>query len=177
MGGRIRLFFFALFILLLPGCFSPVSKEMRRDARKDLSFPAVQRNPDAYLGSTVIWGGIVIWTQNRGVAAEITVLETPLQYPEMPRTAHESRGRFLARISNVSDPAIYDQGTRITIGGVITGFEKKPLGAAQYAYPVLDVRELHVWRRDLNRAYPFDYFWVDPFHPLPPPFWIYGPDP
>ncbi len=119
----------------------------------------------------------MIWAENRDGTAEITVLETPLQYPGIPGAARESLGRFLARTSTVFDPAIYDRGTPITVGGVITGMEKKPLVLTQYAYPILDVKELYVWKRDLLPPYPFDDFWFDPFHRLQPPFWIYSGDP
>ncbi len=165
------------FLLCFPGCVSPISHQMRKEARKDLHLPTVLRNPPAYLGSTVIWGGIVIWAQGRSGTGEITVLETPLRYPGYPKPAAESRGRFMARISTAFDPAIYDRGTLITVAGVIIGLETKPLGETQYVYPVLGVKELHVWRRDIPSAYPYDFFWVDPFHPPQPPFWIYTGDP
>jgi outer membrane lipoprotein len=169
--------FFAVFSLLLQACFSPISRELRKEARKDANFPVVLRNPGAYEGASVIWGGIVIWAQARDGTGEITVLETPLQYPGIPASAGESRGRFLARISGVLDPAIYDRGTPITVGGRITGVERRPLGQIQYAYPVLDVKEVHVWKRDFLLARSLDFFWVDPFHTLQPPFWIYSNNP
>jgi outer membrane lipoprotein len=178
MSAHIREgFFFALLFLLLPACFSPISQQFRKEARKDAAFPVVLRNPGDYAGASVIWGGIVIWAQARDGTAEITILETPLQYPGIPASAGESRGRFLARISGVFDPAIYDRGTPITVGGIVTGVERRPLGEILYAYPVLDVKELHVWKRDFLLARSLDFFWVDPFHTPQPPFWIYLNDP
>jgi outer membrane lipoprotein len=164
--------FFALLLILFPACFSPISRELRKEVRTDAAFPAVLRNPGDYAGAIVIWGGIVIWAQTLGGALEVTVLETPLRYPGIPAPAGESRGRFVARISKVSDPAIYDRGTPVTVAGVVTGVERRPLGETQYSYPVLAVRELQVWNRDIFPARPPDFFWVDPFHRLQPPFGI-----
>jgi hypothetical protein len=107
----------------------------------------VLQNPTAYVGKIVLWGGEIIETVNVQGGSEITVLETPLDYQERPESARYSRGRFIAKSSEFLDPAIYKKGQKITLAGEIVGNEIKPLGKTEYAYPVVMVKQLHLWKR------------------------------
>ena len=51
-----RFLFFGLF-LAVSGYTYPISRELREEVRTDLTFPMVLKNPEAYVGSVVIWGG------------------------------------------------------------------------------------------------------------------------
>jgi outer membrane lipoprotein len=149
----------ALLLFILSGCSYPISRQYRAEARPDLTFPMVLKNPDAYIGSIVIWGGRIIGTHNRPGETEITVLETPLGYEEKPEAAEFSRGRFIVKTATFLDPAIYRRARRITVAGEIVGKETKPLGEITYTYPVLKAREIHLWRREVVYVYPPDYWW------------------
>lgn len=155
----------SLSLFVISGCAHTISPEMRQRARKDLTFPQVLQSPTAYVGFTVIWGGLIIETLNRSDGTAITVLETPLDYQEMPRDEESSRGRFIARISGYLDPEVYRKGRKITLAGDIIGKESKPLGEIQYTYPVVQVRELHLWRERIVEYYPYPYYW----------YWYGGP--
>jgi len=48
--------FGVLLIVILPGCL-PISKQLRDEADKTLTFPQVFQNAEAYKGKIVIWGG------------------------------------------------------------------------------------------------------------------------
>ncbi len=145
--------------LLVTGCTYPISRELRDEARVDLTFPTVLKNPDAYVGSIVIWGGRIIEVQNRAGETEIMVLESPLGYEEMPKAAEYSRGRFIVKTRIFLDPAIYKPGRKITVAGEIAGKEIRPLGETKYAYPVLRAREIHLWRKEIVYTYPPGYWW------------------
>jgi outer membrane lipoprotein len=149
----------ALLLFILSGCSYPISQQYRAEARPDLTFSMVLKNPDAYIGSIVIWGGRIIGTHNRPGETEITVLETPLGYEEKPEAAEFSRGRFIVKTATFLDPAIYRRARRITVAGEIVGKETKPLGEITYTYPVLKAREIHLWRREVVYVYPPDYWW------------------
>jgi outer membrane lipoprotein len=48
------------------------------------------------------------------------------------------------------------------VAGEITGQETRPLGAMQYRYPVLMIKELHLWAKEtVTYVYPRYYrgFW------------------
>ncbi len=161
----------ALLLLGVFGCSYPIAKEYRQEARKDLTFPQVLQNPNAYIGSTVIWGGSIIQTNNRRDGTEIVVLQTPLESLEKPEGTRYSQGRFIVRSPQFLDPEIYKNGKRITVAGDIAGVESKPLGNVQYAYPVLDAKQIHLWS-DQAYAPPPPYYYYDWYGWGP--WWPYG---
>jgi len=152
--------------VLLAGCAtSPISKTLRREARKDVPFERAAKDPNAYKGALVIWGGYIVDVVNASSSTDVTVLDAPLESADEPGLAEKSRGRFIARINRFLDPAIYRKGRKVTVAGKINGQEVLPLGKITYAYPVLDVEELSMWARE--RPYPYDPafefgFWYGP---------------
>jgi outer membrane lipoprotein len=151
-----RLFPFALLVLLLSSCAYPISREWRGEAQPGLTFSTVFNNPDAYIGSIVIWGGVITETYNRPEETDITVLETPLGYREKPEAEEYSRGRFIVRSQTFMDPAIYRPGRKITVAGEVIGKKKKALGGIEYTYPLLKAKEIHLWRHEYPPEY---YYW------------------
>lgn len=76
--------FGVLLIAILPGCL-PISKQLRAEADKTLTFPQVFQNPDAYKGKIVIWGGEVVEAINQKDGTTlIVVLQRPLDWTEEP---------------------------------------------------------------------------------------------
>jgi len=140
----------------LGGCAHVISSDVRQGARSDVTFPMVLANPEVYRGETVIWGGMVIETVNRQDGTVVTVLETPLDAQGMPADGDYTRGRFLVKTSMVLDPEVYRRGRKLTVAGEIMGKEVQPLGETQYGYPVLGLREIHVWK-ELPSAYAYPW--------------------
>jgi outer membrane lipoprotein len=176
----VKYFLFSLLLMVISGCAYPISKELRREVRKDITFSMVLQDPTAYMGSVVLWGGIIIETMNHRDGSEVTVLETPLGYMEEPEPAKYSRGRFIAKTSEFLDPEVYKQRKRITLAGEIIGKEIKPLGKSEYTYPVVLVKQLYLWPRERRYIYPPPYYWYDPYwvYPYSPYAWGgygYGP--
>lgn len=155
-----RFFILVFFSFLIAGCAYPISKEFRKEAAKELTFSMVAQNPSAYVGSIVIWGGKIVETQNVAGGSQIIVLETPLDYEEMPESEKYSEGRFIAKSPAFLDPEIYKNGGKITVAGEVIGTERKPLGKSEYAYPVIMIKQLHLWRK--APAYPY---WYGPYGP------------
>ena len=158
----------ALALLLavgLAGCSYPISEEFRVKAKGGPSFPAALDDPAAYKGATVIWGGEIIRTVNKKGGTDITVLEAPLRSSLMPGRAFHSRGRFIIRSRRFLDPAVYRTSKRVTVAGQIVSQEKQPLGEIQYGYPVLQVRELHLWPSEWEERADDRYYSHDPWWP------------
>ena len=161
--------------LCMIGCQYPISREYRLQARQDLTVPLVQADPEACKGDTVIWGGKVIQTVNRPDGTELTVLASPLDAGEDPLSDAYSEGRFIARTSQFLDPEVYARGRRVTLAGQITGTEARPLGGTQYAYPVVEIKQITVWPREMYYydggyypgyyygPYGWPYYWWDPW--------------
>ena len=53
-GKENKFLLFALFLFLISGCAYPISKELRQEARKDLTFSMVLQDPTAHIGSIVL---------------------------------------------------------------------------------------------------------------------------
>lgn len=139
-------------IIWLTGCAHVISSEMRAKVRSDLTFSAVLANPDAYEGETIIWGGQVIDTRNEEGFTLLKVLQIPIDYTEMPEDEEMSQGRFMARVQGYADPEVYRKGRMLTLAGKIIGRKIEPLGAMEYVYPLVDAKEIYLWK-----PYPLPY--------------------
>ena len=156
-----RYYFLPAVLIVVCGCGYPISQEMREKADPDLTYPVVARNPLAYKGATVIWGGVVIGEQNQSRQTVLTILETPLNYRGIPDDSVYNRGRFIARIAVGEDQAPKDYGERkkIILAGEIVGDETRQMNGTRLSYPVVQVKELHLFpRRNNSRLFrPGDY--------------------
>lgn len=177
--GLIRFVVLVLLVGAVAGCSYPISQQLRREARKDVTFPMVLKDPTAYTGSIILWGGSIIETVALTEGSEILVLQTPLDYMEEPEAARDSQGRFIAKSTVFLDPEIYKNGRKITLAAEIIGKETRPLGKSQYTYPVVAIKELHLWKKRRSNAYPYPYYdWY--YYPEwgwdwygPGPYWPY----
>jgi len=149
-------------LLIASSCTHPISRQLRKEAQKEkVLFTKVLEDPAAYKGRIVIWGGKVIEITNLKDVTEMIVLETPLDFLGAPESEQSSRGRFIGRIPKFLDPAIYLADRNITLAGEIIGAEEKELGATTYTYPVVLIKELHLWEK-FHPQYPADN-WHDQF--------------
>ncbi len=177
--ARLRFVTLGLVLVVAAGCATkPIAKEYRQEANaEDITFPMVLQNPDAFVGDTVLWGGVIIETKNIKNGTQITVLETPLGEDEKPQRERHSQGRFIALSSKFLDPAIYKEGRRITLAGEVKGKQELPLGDTTYVYPVVRVKQLHLWEKRPTYVYPYHYW--DPYWDYTPwdygPYWGWGP--
>ncbi len=142
---NLLLSFLNLFFLLVDGCSYPISRDLMKLAEKNLTYPIATQNLKEYVGSTILWGGIISDLHNGKDGAQITVLETPLDRRGLPQF-RTTRGMFIARMDENLDPKVYQKGKGIALAGNIIGQETKPLGDMKYAYPVIHVLELHLWQ-------------------------------
>ena len=162
-------------ILLAGSCSPPISQQLRNEAQQEnVTFPMVLANPAAYNGRIVLWGGKIIETTNIPNGSEMVVLETPLDFLGVPEGEKLSRGRFIARSPQFCDPAIYSPDREITLAGEVVGAEEKTLGKTTYKYPVVMIKELHLWDRYI-RQNSGEYYWYEPYY-YGPGRWYYHDD-
>lgn len=177
--GSIRSFVVGVLSLSMVGCAYPISEQIKEEVTEDVTFPMVLKNPSAYEGDIVLWGGLIIETVNLKEGAEIFVLDTPLDHWEEPAPERYSRGRFIAKTTKFLDPAVYRAGKKITLAGQIVGGKTLPLGEAKYTYPVVVIRQFHLWEQVYD--YTYHYPGNTPFSswgsPYSDPFYgsYYGP--
>lgn len=132
-------------MLLLAGCAHVISKEVLQEVDASVSFAQVLKDPEAYQGKTVLFGGDVIETQNLPDKTLIVVLQRPLDSRGEPSAGDVSEGRFIITTPGFLDPAIYGPGRKITVAGTVVGKEVRPLGEIKYTYPIIEKRELYLW--------------------------------
>jgi outer membrane lipoprotein len=132
-------------VLLLAGCAHVISKEVLQDVDASVNFVQLSKDPEAYTGKTVLFGGDVIETQNLSDKTLIVVLQHPLGSRGEPSAGDVSEGRFIITTSGFLDPAIYSPGRKITVAGTVAGKEVRPLGEIAYTYPIIEKRELYLW--------------------------------
>ena len=126
-SGASFLVFGLLLLILFSGC-APISRELRAQADRTLSFQQVFQNPVAYQSKIVIWGGEIIETINQKDGTTlIVVFQRPLDWLEEPKI-QRSEGRFIILIEGYVDPYVFKGGRRITVAGEIVGRKVMRLG-------------------------------------------------
>ena len=168
-----RLGLMAALLVTLAGCTAAISKPLRDQADETIGVRAVRENPRPYVGETLIWGGDIIEITPFAEVTRVKVLQKPLDYRLEPRSVDVSEGRFLSVYEGFLDPEIFSPGRRVTVAGELTGIESLPLGETQYAYPVLKVREIHLWPPRPDPAVDDYYRWYPYHYPFRP--WGYHP--
>ncbi len=175
------LLFYSLIILVFfQSCAHAISKKMRNEVNKALTFKQVQSDPDRFIGKGVIWGGVIIETVNRKDGTYIMILQTTLSRGEKPQEAETSQGRFMVKYAVYLDSEIYKPGRKLSVAGEVFGKEIHPIGQISYTYPLLLAKELYLWKEVEPRAwrYPPPFYWHWPwyysgwrFYPYYPPYW------
>ncbi len=140
---KILVFFFLA--LILAGCATGISSKARSQITYTGPFSSVQTDPENYIDKTVMWGGRVIEVKAGNEMTEMLVLQLELSNQRYPVESDRSQGRFLVRSSRFMDPAIYPDGTLITLVGRVEGSETRLIGEMPYVYPVVSVIEIKKW--------------------------------
>lgn len=133
-------------LCLLTACAHPISKETRARITPGISFAAISENPSAFLDQHILVGGVVISHNNGENGSTLEIMEWHLNRWGEPTYLDDSGRRFLVKAEDGLDPTIYEPGTLVTLAGVVQGQERRLLGEQEYAYPVFDLTEIHLWK-------------------------------
>ena len=135
----------AIAVSVVAGCAPPFPKDLLDKTEKNVSFAALQKEPERFSGKLLMLGGTIVDTKNLKTGTQIEVLQKPLDGEGQPAVTDETGGRFLVVTSQFLDGAIYHRGRSITIIGEVAGSKLQPLGEFEYRYPVLTAKDLHLW--------------------------------
>jgi outer membrane lipoprotein len=159
----------AVGVAVLSGCASPpISKDVQHEA-KQINFAQVRAYPDETRGQVVIWGGRIINVVNNTNASSIYIVGFPVDSDGKPVSKGPSPGRFIAAAPGFLDPTLLPHGRVITVAGSLNGVWPERLGKMNYDYPVLKIKELHVWPAKSRVDYP------EPDYYSYPNYGYYGP--
>ena len=162
-----------LILVLLSGCVTyPIARNLQQQS-KPLTLAQVTADPDASQGTIVIWGGRIIKTVNDANGSAIYVLELPLGGDGRPLAYANTSGRFIARSQEFLDPEVYKRGELITVAGAVAGLESGLVQKAKYTYPVVTIKQTHLWtveRRYYYKGY-YDYPYGSGYGYYPSWYW------
>jgi outer membrane lipoprotein len=149
-------------LMLLQGCTYAISPNMADRADKTITFEKLQADPDAYTGKLLILGGTIsqITTVSQGMLIDVD--QKQLDYWGKPERTSRTGGRFIVFHPGYLNSLTYGQGVDITIAGEVLGLSNPMLGDKQYAYPIVLVKELKLWKQERGpRDAPS---WIDPLY-------------
>ena len=153
-AGGIGLFSF----IWLCGCMQPFSKDVLATVERDRTFSAGMVNPEANIGSIVLWGGIIAEVIHGKGETRLLVIQNLLDEEGYPQTA-ATFGEFSAFTPESLDPQTFRKGTLVTIAGEIDRVEVKEQGLQKYPCPVLRVIEIHPWKERTRGIFPLTVGW------------------
>ncbi len=163
MKNIINFLILMLLILLFSGCVRAISQELRTQVDYTATIPEVLEKPDAFMGKTVMWGGVIASTRNIKEGTQIEIVAKPLHFDGRPGKGDQSEGRFLSIYKGFLDTVIYAKGREVTVGGSLKGIKKQPLDEIEYTYPVVMAKEVHLWPERTEREVIYYPSWRGPY--------------
>ena len=162
--SKMRFLGLIILICFICAACAPFSKEIMSQADESISVNDIQTGIDKFKGKKVIWGGVIVETENRQNETRILIMKTALDRQKRPVNLDRSEGRFILKHNDFLDPVIYSQGREITIIGEVVGKEDLPLGKVRYDYPVITANESVLWEKfDYYYPYYHDHYYHGPF--------------
>jgi outer membrane lipoprotein len=143
---RCRLLFYLLLLATLPGCVRAISDETRKLVDPAVTFAALKADPTPYMGRHIMVGGRIAAVKNTGEGGQLEIVQFDIDDSGVPLVNGRSGGRFLAVSVDFLDSMVYKPGRMITLVGEVKGKKSVPLDELDYTYPVLAIRETHLWR-------------------------------
>lgn len=144
-----------LILLVLPLALAGCGSNPPRFAAEGLGTavtPVEAARDDAVLGQRVLWGGVIVNSQNLADVSQLEVLAYPLNDRQRPNTDKAPLGRFLAIKPGYLETADFAPGRLITISGKIQETAAGRVGEARYTYPVVHIDDSQLWQREASEA-------------------------
>jgi len=164
--------FFIALILLLNGC-SGLPKAMRDTSYSNIHLSVVKTDIASYINTPFRWGGTIINVLNEKDSSQIQLLYYPIGRYGRPLTDRKTAGRFAITSPLFLDPAIYKEGTEITVTGILSGEIKQKIGKKTLTLPLLKLEQVHIWPdyQEIDNR----YYRYPPFRPYYYPYYRYSP--
>lgn len=99
----------------------------------------------------LLWGGVIISTINLTDATQFEILAYPLTSQQRPDLNQSPIGRFLAVQQGYLEITDYAPGRLMTVSGTLQGKRSGRIGESEYIYPLLNINQLHLWAKPVQR--------------------------
>lgn len=127
------------------GCAPPFPKETLDKVNRNVSFLELRKEPEKFKGTWVMLGGMIIASKYSKEGTLIEILQRPLETSGRPLQTDSTEGRFLVQSDTFLDSAVYHEGRLITVVAEVIGRKELPLDDVMYQYPLLMMKDLHLW--------------------------------
>lgn len=138
-------------IFLITACASSPKFDTKQ-VDFSLSPAAVIQDLKAHQNKQVLWGGVIINTNNLKQDTVIELLAYPLDSSHLPLRDEKPLGRFLIQHTGFLEPSEHAQGRMITVLGKVDRLQKGNVGESVYLYPVIHSQQLHLWPVDSGQS-------------------------
>ena len=145
-----------MLLFLLCGCSHVISESSLKLVDQSVSYRDLQTRPEAFVGKTVLVGGVIAGLESSGDISTLEVARLELLKNGVPDEQSRSTGRFLAVSSQLIDPMFFRPGHLITIVGEVKGRKVRKLNEADYPYPLIAIREMRQFRASEAFAPPWN---------------------
>lgn len=132
-------------LVMTIGCAPPFPRETLDRVDRNVSFQELKKEPEKFKGTWVMLGGMIIASKNTKEGTLIEILQKPLDTGGRPLQTDSTEGRFLVQSDAFLDSAVYHDGRLITVVAEVIGMKELPLDDIMYPYPLLIVKDLHLW--------------------------------
>ena len=150
-------------VAFLNGCAPAALREVSKETTPGITVMQVASDPATFIGKKVLWGGIIVSSENLSRKTKIHIVEIPLTRIMRPGSPDRSRGRFIVEYEGFLDTAIYASGREITVAGEIVGTRKGKIGEMDYSFSVLKGIKLHLWQPREDDYYSSEIYLHLPF--------------
>jgi outer membrane lipoprotein len=157
--------FLAILLLGLVSACAPLTpptfpQNLVKEVNPSLSFQEVQRNADAYRGTTMLLGGDIVEARLLPDGQfEIKVREKKLDAQDVPIIEPESKGMFLVLTSRPENPDEFRPRRRISLIGEVLGVRHLKVAGIDYPFILLKAKAYRLWPAPEEiRARPIIYF-------------------
>ncbi len=141
-----------------------MTRELREAVQPDVTFADIVNSPGLHAGSQFIWGGFIASGKLEAEGTFLEMVQSPIANDGTVIDPDVSEGRFMAFFPRQRlDPAIYERGRVMTIGGTLTGTITGKIAGKEYIYPVMEVVESQLWKDEPYFYTEHRYWYGTPF--------------
>jgi len=142
---KIHLVLVLTLLFVMTGCAHNISDKSLALVDRSITFDRLLENPEGYRGKFVVFGGKIEAAEKRAEGIRLEIRQYDLDGRELPDETAVSRGRFLAVATGSLKISICRTGRLASIAGEVVGREVLPSAGVDYVYPVISVREIHLF--------------------------------
>ena len=111
----------------------------------------------SFEGDRVLWGGIIVSSQNLKDSSMLEILAYPLDDNYKPDLNVPALSRFIAVQDKYLETLVYAPGRSITMVAVVEEIKRGKIGEAEYNYPLVKAEQIYLWSNQKESSTRFHF--------------------